>query len=63
MEARRAEVVMVNPWAWGTRSHERALDNARTAATALHRARLERAEVDLWFELRVAGSEAADQPA
>jgi hypothetical protein len=54
---------MVKPWAWAARSHERALDNARTAATTLHRARLERAEVDLWFELRSAGVEAADQPA
>ncbi|MFC5178882.1 hypothetical protein [Nocardioides taihuensis] len=54
---------MVKVWDWGARSHERALDNARAAATALHRARLERAEVDLWFELRGAGAEAADQPA
>ena len=54
---------MLKPWRWGARSHERALDNARDAATVLSRARVERAEIEQWLELRLADAAAADQPA
>ncbi len=38
--------------AWGRRSHEQALDNAREAATTLSRARVERDEVELYVRSR-----------
>jgi hypothetical protein len=34
---------------WGRRGHERAVSNAREAATALARARVEREEVELFL--------------
>ncbi len=39
-------------WQWGIRSNERAVDNARTATTALSRLRVEREEVELFLRQR-----------
>lgn len=47
---------MWKPWqqvsGWGRASNERAIGNARTAATALSRRRVERDEVDLFLRTR-----------
>ena len=40
---------MWKPWQLVTRSNERAVANARTAATELSRMRVERAEVELYL--------------
>lgn len=37
---------MDNPWNWSRRSNERAIDNARRAATELSRMLVERQEID-----------------
>ena len=45
---------MWTPWSalsgWGRSSHRTALENARVAAVACSRARLERVEIDLYVE-------------
>jgi len=41
-------------WRWPAASNERAIANARTAATACSRQLLERAEVDQFLEAHVA---------
>ncbi len=45
---------MWKPWELITRSNDRAVANARTAATELSRLRVERAEIELYVA-RVAG--------
>jgi hypothetical protein len=40
---------MVRFWQWGRASNQRAVDNARTAATELSRRRVERDEVELYL--------------
>jgi hypothetical protein len=46
---------MYKPWSWGLASNARAVANARTAATELSRARIERDDVDLFLtELHLA---------
>jgi hypothetical protein len=55
---------MWKPWELVTRSHERALDNARVAATELARLRVERAEVEEYVARRAAArAPVAGQPA
>lgn len=54
---------MWKPWQLATTSQERAVDNARAAATALSRARVERAEVETYLADRYAGPAATDRPA
>ncbi len=45
---------MWKPWALGARSNERALANARTAATELSQLRVERNEIELYVARRAA---------
>jgi len=45
---------MWKPWALGARSNERAVANARTAATELGRLRVERNEIELYVAHRAA---------
>ena len=40
---------MVRFWQWGRASNQRAVDNARAAATELSRRRVERDEVELYL--------------
>jgi len=40
---------MFNPFTWAVHSNEAALCNARRAATALSRARVEREEIELYL--------------
>ena len=55
---------MWKPWQLATRSNERAVVNARCAATELSRQRVERAEVDLYVARRAAERlVVADRPA
>ena len=55
---------MWKPWQLVTRSNERALANARTAATELGRLRVERAEVELYVARTTAERlVVADRPA
>ncbi|QIG42630.1 hypothetical protein G5V58_07415 [Nocardioides anomalus] len=50
-------------WRWAVASHEQALANARGAATACARARVERAEVEQFLLARAQGVEvSAAQP-
>jgi hypothetical protein len=52
------------PWQLVTRSNERAVANARAAATELSRLRVERAEVELYVARRAAERlVVAEQPA
>ena len=46
---------MCTPWRWG-RSNERAVANARAAATELCRRRVERAEVELFLAAHAAAA-------
>jgi hypothetical protein len=52
---------MWTPWAaalgWGRTSHETAVENAREAAVACSRARLERLEIELYVEELIAQRE------
>ena len=41
---------MWKPWEWASRSNERAIGNARAAATACSRRRLEHEEVALFLD-------------
>jgi len=66
--ARAVEVDMWKPWqqasGWGHASNERAIGNARSAATLLSRRRVEREEVELFLrarEARVARAPGASQ--
>ena len=55
---------MWKPWKLATRSHERAVANARAASTELNRRRVERVEVELYVAQRAATRAVlADQPA
>jgi hypothetical protein len=52
------------PWELGSRSNERAVANARAAATELSRLRVERAEIELYVaRLAAERPMVADQPA
>jgi hypothetical protein len=54
---------MWKPWELSTRSHARAVANARAAATELSRQRVERTEIELYLASRIADREPADRPA
>ena len=55
---------MWKPWEMVTRSNERAVANARAAATELSRLRVERVEIELYVARRAAERVlVADQPA
>jgi len=55
---------MWRPWDMVTRSNERAVANARAAATELSRLRVERTEIDLFLaEMAVGRTTLADRPA
>jgi hypothetical protein len=55
---------MWKPWELITRGHERAVANARAAATELGRLRVERAEIEQYVARRAAErATAADRPA
>jgi len=54
---------MWKPWRWSTRSNERAVANARAAATELSRLRVERTEIELYVAARIADRAPADLPA
>ncbi|WP_341925112.1 hypothetical protein [Nocardioides psychrotolerans] len=50
---------MWNPWQWAAASNERAVVNAREAATACSRRRVERLEVELFLESLIAPDRSA----
>ena len=52
---------MRKPWELAARSNERAVANARAAATELSRRRVERLEIELYVERRAAGQVARDE--
>ena len=55
---------MWKPWELAGRSNERAVANARAAATELSRLRVERAEIELYVARRAAEHQrVADRPA
>ncbi len=45
---------MIWAWQWAVSSHQRAVENARQASTALSRGRVEREEVELFLRQRYA---------
>jgi hypothetical protein len=54
---------MYNPTHWGKRSNEAAVDNARTAATELSRARVERDDVENFLAELVQKRASGQRPA
>ncbi|MFC4784647.1 hypothetical protein ACT8ZV_09245 [Nocardioides sp. MAHUQ-72] len=54
---------MVRFWLWGRRSNQRAVANARSAATDLSRLRVERDEVEIFLAELGRRRTAAPQPA
>jgi hypothetical protein len=58
--------VLGRPWAWGFEwgraSHATAIENARVAAVECSRARVERAEVELYVAELLAARERLDRP-
>ncbi len=58
--------ILGRPWTWGLElsraSHVAAIENARVAAVECSRARVERAEVELYVAELVAARERVDRP-
>jgi hypothetical protein len=54
---------MWKPWQWGTRSNQRAIDNARAATTVCSRRRLERADAALYLASRASSVVSTKHPA